>query len=392
MKRVLGIFMVLALLVGGIVPVAVAQVNVASSGSDPLSWYRYKEWEFSEDFSEVTVGGNTYPVHSILYREQDGAYTFWHWWGDYLLSMWQVRFTPDEWYEEHVIPMVRESIQRIASNYPNEEIVLIDGRPWQESEWADEYLAHLPAKVKEAAKDPTINGWLKEAVELGVQAQQLRQMLRAEIPVRVYRYRLYRNQDDFIADGATFEVGSRSEEVISVAAGLFLGDNAGAGEGTDPDEGSSTDAPLMSKRIRMVMRLDDPQVQVTNFVGTPYEYTGNLVLDQPPMAPNGHTLIPVRAFAETFSIGVQWDDQTRTAILTQGVMEIQLPVGSNQVTVTTHGRNTVTKTVTIAEPVRIENNRTLIPLRFVSETFGYEVGWDGTLREITIEGDVTLVY
>lgn len=134
--------------------------------------------------------------------------------------------------------------------------------------------------------------------------------------------------------------------------------------------------------------MDNPEVRLTRFIGTPLEITGTLMLDQPPMAPNGRTLIPIRALADTYNILIKWDEAAREAILRYGDLEIHLPVGSKVVTLVTRGPNPSSRTVTIDEPVRIENGRTLIPLRFVAETFEFEVGWDDALRQITIEGDV----
>lgn len=382
-KRILSVLLTLFVLVGVLAPLAGAEE------SNPLAGFTYTEWYVSEDFSEVTINGKTYPLHSILYREGNGNYVFWHWWNDYLLNEhWQRDYTPDEWYEQQVIPRTRESIQRIAGVFPNEEIILINGRPWQETEWAEEYFSWLPEEVRKFAADSTLNGWLKEVFVQQVSPEQLRTMPRSHFPVRVMRYRLYRTPEEFVADGADFTRGSKAKETIYVSAGIFLGD-------TTPDEtDSGTDTPsgpaLTQKRVRMVMHLGNPEVTVTNFVGTPYEHTGTIILDQPPVAPNGHTLIPVRAFAEAFSIVVRWDAATRTAILFNNDMEIHLPVGSKEVTVTTYGPEGTTRTVTIAEPVRIENDRTLIPLRFVSETFGYQVGWDGATRQITIDGIVEM--
>lgn len=382
MKRILSVFLAVVLLIGGIIPVA------GAADRDPLVDFAYKEWQVTKDFSEVIVGGKTYPLHSILYRERSGNYVFWHWWNDYLLNpRRQQDYTPGEWYEQQVIPKTRESVQRIAGYFPNEEIILINGRPWQETEWAEEYLSLLPENVRDLAMDTTLNGWLKEAAIQGVSAEQLRLIPRAEIPVRLTRYRMYRTPEEFVADGADFTEGSKAKESMRVPAGAFV---RGKLEGDDSTDADSSESMFTHRRIRMVMFLDDPEAHVTNFVGTPFEHSGVLILDQPPKAPNGHTLIPVRAFAETFSIVVRWENETRTAILYNGDMEIRLPVGSKEVTIETFGPEGTVRTVAIAEPVRIENSRTLIPLRFVSETFGFDVGWNGELRRITIDGTVQL--
>ncbi len=40
--------------------------------------------------------------------------------------------------------------------------------------------------------------------------------------------------------------------------------------------------------------------------------------------------------------------------------------------------------VELSEPAQIVNSRTLIPLRFVSESLGYKVDWNGETQEIDI--------
>lgn len=405
MKRFWAVLLTLALVMGVNVPTAGAadhendeeyQYWYENILPNILALYTYTDWVISDDFSQVTVGGKTYPLDSLLVRDIRGNYRFWNWWIDYLLNFKrQQEYTPDQWYEEQIIPRVREEIHEIAANFPSEEIILINGRPWQETEWAEEYLSLFPAEYHELAKDKTINGWLREAAVLGIPVEQLRTWPKAQIPVRLVRYRGYHTIDDFIADGADFENGSKSKEDIAVSAGLFLNEAPTSAEGSGLAEGdasSSSNSLLTKNRVRMVMRLNDPHVEVTNFVGTPYEYTGSMTLDQPPIAPNGHTLIPVRAFADTFGIWVQWNGETNTARLYSGWIDIYLTAGFKTVNVINHLESgNVEQSVPIAEPVRIVNGRTLIPLRFVAETFGFDVKWDGESQRITIEGDLDLI-
>jgi len=39
----------------------------------------------------------------------------------------------------------------------------------------------------------------------------------------------------------------------------------------------------------------------------------------------------------------------------------------------------------------IISGRTFVPIRLVAETFGAEVGWDGTIREVTIKQDTKVI-
>ena len=59
-------------------------------------------------------------------------------------------------------------------------------------------------------------------------------------------------------------------------------------------------------------------------------------------------------------------------------LTIRLPIDSP--TATVNGQ-----TVTLDAPAMIVENRTLVPLRFVSEALGAEVGWNGETRQITVK-------
>lgn len=391
MKRLMTVLLALALLVGGFAPAVSAEWNK----DKVLSQFRYTDWVVSEDYSTITINSKTYPLYSILYRQDIGSYVFWHPWHLYLLSSYQQQqYDLEYFYENYAFRFFRETLHYIVSNFPMMEVILINGRPWQETEWADEILALLPVEYHELAKDPTINGWLKEAALLDIPVEQLRAMPRAHIPVELQRCELYRTIDEFIADSADFSRGDKPKEHIVVSAEFFLDGASGSSVETNPGDADASPSQnlLLTNRVRMVMYLDNPQVHITNFVGTPYEYSGTRILDQPPIAPNGHTLIPVRAFAETFGISTEWRHEVRTAVLHSSRADIYLTLGYTVVTVVRHtGSGNVEEKVPIPEPVRIENGRTLIPVRFVAETLGFEVGWDGALRQVTIEGDVPLV-
>lgn len=43
-------------------------------------------------------------------------------------------------------------------------------------------------------------------------------------------------------------------------------------------------------------------------------------------------------------------------------------------------------------PPTIINNRTVVPLRFIGENLGAEIGWDGTERKVTYKKAGTVIY
>ena len=99
-----------------------------------------------------------------------------------------------------------------------------------------------------------------------------------------------------------------------------------------------------------------------------------------PYIENDYTLIPVRAIAESLGLTVDWEEATRTVTAKNEKTEITLIIDSDTATV-----NGDTKTLGV--PARITDDRTFIPLRFVSENMGADVEWDGDTKTITITGD-----
>ncbi|MCL2740438.1 MAG: copper amine oxidase N-terminal domain-containing protein [Oscillospiraceae bacterium] len=80
-------------------------------------------------------------------------------------------------------------------------------------------------------------------------------------------------------------------------------------------------------------------------------------------------LIPVRFFAESLGYEVEWDGRTGGIIITSPYIRIDMQIGSNYLICD----NEIVK---MDEPLQIKNGRTYLPLRFVSEAFGFEVDWD----------------
>ncbi len=85
-----------------------------------------------------------------------------------------------------------------------------------------------------------------------------------------------------------------------------------------------------------------------------------------PVIVDDRTLLPVRAFVEGIGGEVSWDDGTKTATLSYNGDEIRLTINS-----TTAYLNNEANTLDVT-PVII-NDRTMLPIRFIAESFGYTV-------------------
>ena len=92
---------------------------------------------------------------------------------------------------------------------------------------------------------------------------------------------------------------------------------------------------------------------------------------------SNRTLVPVRFVTEFLGGKVSWGAKTKTVTIQLNGKEVKLKIGSN----TAYVDGTA---VTLDQPPIIKGNRTFVPLRFVMETFGFNVVWNASLKTITI--------
>ena len=99
--------------------------------------------------------------------------------------------------------------------------------------------------------------------------------------------------------------------------------------------------------------------------------------DQKPIIENSRTLVPVRFIGEALGAKIGWSEKQQKVSITKGNESIQLIIGENIVVVGS-------KKVELDVPAKLLNGRTLVPLRFISEIFGCQVGWDSKTYTVTI--------
>jgi hypothetical protein len=99
--------------------------------------------------------------------------------------------------------------------------------------------------------------------------------------------------------------------------------------------------------------------------------------DQHPAIVDGRTLVPVRGVFEHLGFAVEWNGDARTAILSYTDFEVIITLDSNVFTTNGISHN-------LEVPAQIINGRTMLPIRAVLESVGYNVSWNGTTRMVTI--------
>lgn len=92
--------------------------------------------------------------------------------------------------------------------------------------------------------------------------------------------------------------------------------------------------------------------------------------DQQPVIVDGRTLIPVRAIAEMIDCEVQWDGENNRVIITKGNNKMFLWIGSTRYWV-----NGTFYDTDVAP--QLINGRTMVPIRFIAEAFGFTVDYEG---------------
>lgn len=100
--------------------------------------------------------------------------------------------------------------------------------------------------------------------------------------------------------------------------------------------------------------------------------------DQPPIIYNDRTMVPMRAIFEALGLTVQWFEEDKRVTAYNNDIKMTMYIGDDKITLNKKAYKTDTA------PIIIEN-RTLVPLRAISELLNSKVEWDGENRVVTID-------
>jgi len=120
----------------------------------------------------------------------------------------------------------------------------------------------------------------------------------------------------------------------------------------------------------------------TDVVVTPGQSTATVdgeevTLDVAAKIINNRTMVPIRFVAENLGFKVEWNKTDKTITIGDNG-KVLLKVGSTAAAIDG-------KPITLDSAPVIENGRTLVPLRFISESLDAEVGWDSDAKIATIQ-------
>lgn len=102
-----------------------------------------------------------------------------------------------------------------------------------------------------------------------------------------------------------------------------------------------------------------------------------IICDVAPVIVNDRTLVPARALFESLGAVLSWNDSIKQATISHGQTEIKLTINSS----TAYVNGAPSKLD--AAPIII-NSRTMMPVRFISQTFEYDVDWNDAERSVYI--------
>ncbi len=108
-------------------------------------------------------------------------------------------------------------------------------------------------------------------------------------------------------------------------------------------------------------------------------------MDQKPIFKDDRILIPVRAVGEALRCKVDWNHDTQTATLNNGATELNITIGETEMKKINVSRNPIEISIELEVPAFIENGRTMLPLRAVSEAFYLDVDWNEETRTVIID-------
>ena len=131
---------------------------------------------------------------------------------------------------------------------------------------------------------------------------------------------------------------------------------------------------------RPAFYLNEAAAQILSGSGTeeePYIVDGisvycdeeELSFDVPPIKEDDRVIVPMRKIFEVLGASVDWSEETSTVTARKDKTEISLTIGSN--IMLKNG-----KKIELDVPAKVMHDRTLVPIRAVSEGLGARVEWD----------------
>lgn len=141
------------------------------------------------------------------------------------------------------------------------------------------------------------------------------------------------------------------------------------GESVSVDISAESGTVESAPKTVIILTINSVNIKINN---------NTLINDVAPIIVNDRTMLPVRVIAEELGAEVKWDEANQKVTVTNAEREIVVYIDSDTAYVDD-------KVVKLDSPAFIQNDRTYLPLRFISENLGAEVDWDEDLQQVTIK-------
>lgn len=136
--------------------------------------------------------------------------------------------------------------------------------------------------------------------------------------------------------------------------------------------------------LTFILILSIVATTVTSYAGFGIKLYVNgeeVITEIAPMIVNDRTMVPARVVFEKLNANVEWLDKTRQVVITTPQVVLIFKIGSDIATVNNE------EIKMDCAPMIVED-RTMIPIRFVSEKLGYTVLWDGVTKKVSINSPI----
>ena len=107
-------------------------------------------------------------------------------------------------------------------------------------------------------------------------------------------------------------------------------------------------------------------------------------MDSVAIVHNSRTMVPMKYAAEAFGAKVEWDKDTRTAVITHGENTIKLPIDGNIIYVGEKQIEMDTKALVV-------EGRTMLPLAYIAQSLGLVTSWDGATKTVKITESMEVI-
>lgn len=139
---------------------------------------------------------------------------------------------------------------------------------------------------------------------------------------------------------------------------------------------------VFAAAVPLVTMTSSAETITVEMDGVPVEF------DVEPQIINGRTMVPLRKIFEELGALVKWDGETQSVRAKKSSKTVEFTLDSPEMKIdkgkTDENGNAIVETVTLEAPAQTVSDRTLVPIRAVSEAFGLDVGWDEKEKKVSI--------